>query len=211
MENSIKEDIKIVENYLENSAINETDSNFFKNGGWETVDLEIPKAMQHILSDYKRVLKELKKYKNMYEAEHQIHLVRNEQLDRKQNAVMKCNELENENKDLRKENEKLKEYIAVAPNLDEMTLTEYREIQRHGYVQGRAEEQKRAAQIIYENYILKKKIKDKIKKLQDELKHIGCGNSDCNKCFSEYRGSNFVYCYAYHQIKVLKELLESEK
>ena len=57
-ENSIEEDIKIVENYLVNSAINEIDSNFFKNGGWETVDLEIPKSMQHILSDYKRVLKE---------------------------------------------------------------------------------------------------------------------------------------------------------
>ena len=58
--NSIEEDIKIVENYLANSAINEIDSNFFKNGGWETVDLEIPKSMQHILSDYKRVLKENK-------------------------------------------------------------------------------------------------------------------------------------------------------
>ena len=57
-ENSIEEDIKIVENYLANSAMNEIDSNFFKNGGWETVDLEIPKSMQHILSDYKRVLKE---------------------------------------------------------------------------------------------------------------------------------------------------------
>ena len=56
-ENSIEEDIKIVENYLANSAINEIDSNFFKNGGWETIDLEIPKSMQHILSDYKRVLK----------------------------------------------------------------------------------------------------------------------------------------------------------
>ena len=58
MENSIEEDIKIVENYLANSAINEIESNFFKNGGWETVDLEIPKSMQHILSDYRRVLKE---------------------------------------------------------------------------------------------------------------------------------------------------------
>lgn len=55
-ENSIEEDIKIVENYLANSAINKIDSNFFKNGGWETVDLEIPESMQHILSDYKRVL-----------------------------------------------------------------------------------------------------------------------------------------------------------
>lgn len=57
-ENSIEENIKIVEDYLENSAINEIDSIFFKNGGWETVDLEIPKSMQYILSDYKRVLKE---------------------------------------------------------------------------------------------------------------------------------------------------------
>ena len=57
-ENSIEEDIKKIENYLANSVINETNSNFFKNGGWETVDLEVSKAMQHILADYKRVLKE---------------------------------------------------------------------------------------------------------------------------------------------------------
>ena len=63
-EDSIKEDIKIVENYLANSAMNEIDSNFFKNSGWETVDLEIPKSMQHILSDYKRVLKENEELKN---------------------------------------------------------------------------------------------------------------------------------------------------
>ncbi len=74
MENSIKEDIKIVENYLANSAINEIDSNFFKNSGWETVDLEIPKSMQHILSDYKRVLKE------------------NEQLSTEVNSLKKENE-----------------------------------------------------------------------------------------------------------------------
>lgn len=53
--------------------------------------------------DYKKVLKEVKRYKNMYVAEHQIHLVRNEQLDRKQKAIIKCNELENENKELKKD------------------------------------------------------------------------------------------------------------
>lgn len=47
----------------------------------------------------------------MYEAEHRIHLLRNEQLDRKQKAIIKCNELENENKELKKENEKLKHKI----------------------------------------------------------------------------------------------------
>ena len=65
MRNSIEEDIKIVENYLANSAMNEIDSNFFKNSGWETVDLEIPKSMQHILSDYKRVLKENEELKRL--------------------------------------------------------------------------------------------------------------------------------------------------
>lgn len=78
MKNSIKEDIKIVENYLANSAMNEIDSNFFKNSGWETVDLEIPKSMQHILSDYKRVLKE------------------NEQLRTEVNSLKKENEELNE-------------------------------------------------------------------------------------------------------------------
>ena len=74
MENSIKEDIKIVENYLANSAMNEIDSNFFKNSGWETVDLEIPKSMQHILSDYKRVLKENEELKaDNYELNNRIN------------------------------------------------------------------------------------------------------------------------------------------
>ena len=65
---------------------------------------------------------------------------------------------------LQKENEELKEYIAIAPNLDEMTATKYRNIQQDAYIQGRAEEQQKAEQIIYENYISIQKVKDKIKK-----------------------------------------------
>ena len=48
---NIEDDIKIVERYLENSSYKESDSDFFKNGGWEMVDLEIPKAMANILSE----------------------------------------------------------------------------------------------------------------------------------------------------------------
>ncbi len=188
-ENSIKEDIKIVENYLANSAINETDSDFFKNGGWETVDLEIPKSMQHILSDYKRVLKENETYqKSDYET---ICLENNElremtdRIQSEYNDLLKDNfklknELETkrkeyqetykdvreELKELRKENEELRKYIAIAPNLDEMTAIKYRNIQRDAYIQGRAEEQQRAEQIIYENYIPVQKIKDKIETLE---------------------------------------------
>ena len=50
----INEDIKVLENYLKNSAYKEVDSNFFKNGGWEIVDLKIPLSIEHILNDYTR-------------------------------------------------------------------------------------------------------------------------------------------------------------
>lgn len=64
----------------------------------------LQEAGKVILSDYKRVLKEVKRYKNMYKAEHEIHLVRNEQLDRKENAITRCKELENENKTIKEAN-----------------------------------------------------------------------------------------------------------
>lgn len=94
--------------------------------------LERNRCEQHILSDYKRVLKENTKYKNMYESEHKIHLLRNEQLDRKQNAITKCNELQTENEQLRtemnnlqKENEKLKNQEATARKMNELLVQRY--------------------------------------------------------------------------------------
>ena len=64
---NIEDDIKLVKRYLENSAYKETDSDFFKNGGWEMVDLEIPKAMANILAEReqdKRRIKELEEEEN---------------------------------------------------------------------------------------------------------------------------------------------------
>ena len=48
---NIEEDVELVKRYLENSAYKESNSDFFKNGGWEMVDLEIPKAMANILAE----------------------------------------------------------------------------------------------------------------------------------------------------------------
>lgn len=48
---NIEDDVKIVKRYLENSAYKESNSDFFKNGGWEIVDLEIPKAMKNIIAE----------------------------------------------------------------------------------------------------------------------------------------------------------------
>lgn len=64
------------------------------------LETEDTKAIKHLLLDYERVSKELKKYQNMYQTEHAIHMVRNEQLARKENAVLKAQELENKNKEL---------------------------------------------------------------------------------------------------------------
>ena len=105
MENSIEETIKIIERKIK-EAEHYTDIT----GLYLTLDKELCNAFINILSDYKRVLKEVKRYKNMYEAEYQIHLVRNEQLDRKQKAIIKCNELENENKELKNEIKSWKKY-----------------------------------------------------------------------------------------------------
>ena len=60
----MEEDIKILETYLKNSAYKEKDSDFFKNGGWEIVDLEIPQAIDNLLKGYR----ELKEITNTYDA-----------------------------------------------------------------------------------------------------------------------------------------------
>lgn len=62
--------------------------------------------------------------------------------------------------------------------------------------------------------IAKQTVRDKIKELKNNLKYIAC-NEDCSKCFNQegkalYRESNFIFCFAYHQIKALQELLEDK-
>lgn len=97
---------------------------------------------------------------------------------------------------LEKENTELKEYISIAPNLDEMTAVKYRNIQQDAYIKGRAEEQQRAEQIIYENYIPIQKVKDKIRK-NEEIIDI----SNDGDLIHELLQKNKVY----------EELLESEE
>ena len=82
---NIEDDIKLVKRYLENSAYKETDSDFFKNGGWEMVDLEIPKAMANILAEREQKDKRIKELeeKNACENEIQMHLNTIKEYDKK--------------------------------------------------------------------------------------------------------------------------------
>ena len=129
----------------------------FEKEGIENFVITRKKYVDVILLDYKRVLKE-------------NEILKEEKLQ----AWEEWNNLEQGSYEterrLKKENETLKEYIAKTPNLDEMTAIKYRNIQQEAYIQGRAEEQQKAEQIINENYIPIKKVKDKIEhyqKLQD--------------------------------------------
>lgn len=76
------------------------------------------------------------------------------------------------NEEHEKEIAELKEYIFIAPNLDEMTATKYANIQREAYTKRRAEEQQRAEYIIYKNFIPKQKIKEKIEELKNEKEQL---------------------------------------
>lgn len=88
----------------------------------------------------------------------------------KEELILMLNESLGVIEKLQKENENLKEYIMLAPNLDEMTTIKYSNIRRDAYIQGRAEEQQKAKQMIYENYISKEKIKNKIEELNKKEK-----------------------------------------
>ena len=48
---NVEEDVRLIKRYLEDSSYKESDSDFFKNGGWEIIDLEIPRAMENILAE----------------------------------------------------------------------------------------------------------------------------------------------------------------
>ena len=153
IENNIQEDINILNDFIEGNFQKDKLENYkgsYKMGYFYYNDIR--QTIEHILSDYKKLQEEFK------------------QVDHE------CERLEEKEVRLIKENEQLKEYIAIAPNLDEMTAIKYRNIRQDAYIQGRAEEQQKARQIINENYIPVQKIKDKI----EDLKMSGGSNGKDN-------------------------------
>ena len=153
IENNIQEDINILNDFIEGNFQKDKLENYkgsYKMGYFYYKDIR--QTIEHILSDYKKLQEEFK------------------QVDHE------CERLEEKEVRLIKENEQLKEYIAIAPNLDEMTAIKYRNIRQDDYIQGRAEEQQKARQIINENYIPVQKIKDKI----EDLKMSGGSNGKDN-------------------------------
>lgn len=109
-------------------------------------------------------------------------------------------------KELEEEKKALHEYLSIALNLDEMTATKYINIQREAYIRGRAEEQQKAEQIIYENYIPKQDVIDEINKYNEKIEK-----------YNEYSKQGKETDVEYYEnitntaiVQVLQELLEGE-
>lgn len=118
-ENNFEKDIEIIESIIEeyeDCSVPEIDMQ---------VDVTFRKeqnsALKHILSDYKKVVSELKKYKNMYEAEYEIHKTKNEQFERKENSIQSALKLKNKFEELKlKLKDKDKEIKQLKEDIKEM-------------------------------------------------------------------------------------------
>lgn len=110
MENSIKEDIKNAEHFIKSIK---TDKEYKEENGWHGYYnkeiVELARILQHILSDYKRVLKEneeLKKSKITYERVRNIQIENKEIVNKKYILKQKIKDkLEELNKEIKSCNE----------------------------------------------------------------------------------------------------------
>lgn len=170
MKNSIEEDIKNAEHFIKSIK---TDKEYKEENGWHGYYnkeiVELARILQHILSDYKRVLKENELLRKDIEGWKKYC----EEIEEEQTEISNKNcKLEFEIEKLQKENEELKQdrntnYQMIALAQNEML----------GYIQGYEDGKKlkrSAVACAVENqqyYIIKKEIehyKEYIEKLQKE-------------------------------------------
>ena len=108
---NIEDDVKIVKRYLRNNSYKESDSDFFKNGGWEMVDLEIPKAMANILSEREQDKARIKELESkLEEANKQLDL---DYVDENYIPKQKAKEMQAKIKELEAKLEFLKKQIDI--------------------------------------------------------------------------------------------------
>lgn len=122
MKNSIEEDIKIAERFIKSIK---TDKEYKKEGwhGYFNEEIvELARILQHILSDYKRVLKENELLKKDIEGWKKYC----EEIEEEQTEMSNKNcELEFEIEKLQKENEELKNQEATARRINELLVQRY--------------------------------------------------------------------------------------
>ena len=192
---SIEEDIKQLEYLL---ILYRDDTKGFI-GRYPTVEEIYDKdfiAIEKLLQDYTRQ-KQINEEHRKENAELICEIKELEEMNeiKKIGIIAKDREI----KALKEKVKELEDYIFIAPNLDEMTATKYLNIQREAYIRGKADEQQKTEQIIYQNYIPKQKIKDKIEEL--------------NKKYEDSKDENgeSPYFYPSLTIKILQKLLQENE
>lgn len=181
-ENSIEEDIKILESIIK------INNDYLKGIENQTINQKEIKALEHILSDYKRVLKENEELKQDRNNNYQmIALAQNEALGYmqgyedgkklKRSAV--ANIVENQQYYIfNKQIEHYKEYIEKLQKENEKALAEYMEWQKQELEQ----KNKIIEQMTY--YIMNLDIDE------DICKKVNCdtnsGELDCKDCIKQY-------------------------
>ena len=172
MENSIEEDIKCVQDFLEYSQdmINDMD---YERPVDVTIYQQQINSMQHILSDYKRVLKENQELKQDRNNNYQmIALAQNEVLGYMQGyedgkklkrSAVACVVENQQYYIIKKEIEHYKEYIEKLQKENEELKNKLLDT-----LEGQKVIKEETPQYIKENFIPVQKIKDKIEKLNDE-------------------------------------------
>lgn len=164
MENNIEEDIKILEEFKTNGY----SILLMKYGDRIKTNFKLEKAIEHILSNYKRVLKENEELRAKWDKD--THILQNK-LDY---ANADRIDLAQQNKELRKENEELNYKL----------------------------HSKKIALEIYNRYIPKSKVKEKIEELDKEEKRELKGTKGQDRYYIKQK-------YMYKR-KVLEDLLREE-
>ena len=195
-----KKAIELVKDFLEQSIINKSDDDFFKSGGWETIDMEYSKAVKVIFELVEKQQKEIERLENK-DKEYIKILNNNLEWKEKYNEVLedKC-KIADERNHLLLENEKLKDVIDIlsfeVSSLDEqLVLNRFRNKEEVKQFFMEKLDLKYILEIVSpiyvkENYISKDKIREKIE---------------------EYAGLKEIDIEAYNeQIRPLEELLGDE-
>lgn len=126
--------------------------------------------------DIEEELKKINKYielvldKNYCDC-NELNVICGKHCDGSKNVAYAVKKLLAEREEDKKRIAELKEYIFIAPNLDEMTAAKYISIRRDAYIRERKDEQQKVEEIINKNYIPKQKVINSINYYDQRIKH----------------------------------------
>lgn len=123
----------------------------------------------------------------------------NQESDYDKFCERQCIAIENllaEREEDKKKIAELKEYIFIAPNLDEMTAAKYISIRRDAYIRGRADEQQKAEEIINNNYVSKQKVKEELEEAEKE-----------NEPYEQHNKESRIYWINKGKISLAKKII----